>query len=67
MAQFSVDHNKNTQSKKIYPYLLEIQSNLLQGLATTVVVPLVKFEKIRQKFSRGSYQFSHSINMTLSC
>lgn len=53
MAQFSVYHNKNTQSKKTYPYLLEIQSNLLQDLATTVVVPLVKFEKNKTKVLTG--------------
>lgn len=53
MAQFSVYLNKNTQSKKTYPYLLEIQSNLLQDLATTVVVPLVKFEKDKTKILTG--------------
>jgi toxin CcdB len=45
MAQFSVHINKNLQTKKIYPFLLDIQSNLLNELATTVVVPLVKFDK----------------------
>ena len=49
MAQFSVYHNENTQTKKAYPFLLEIQSNLLSDLVTTVVVPLVKFDKSRTK------------------
>ncbi|MBR7799230.1 CcdB family protein [Undibacterium fentianense] len=67
MAQFCVYHNRNTQSKKTCPYLLEMQSNLSQDLATTVVVPLVKFEKTKPKFSRDSRRFFHSINKTLSC
>lgn len=49
MAQFSVYHNKNARAKKEYPFLLEIQSNLLNGLATTVVVPMIKFESGRTK------------------
>lgn len=49
MAQFSVYHNKNVQTKKTYPFLLEIQSNLLSDLITTVVVPLVKFDKHKTK------------------
>ncbi len=53
MAQFSVYHNKNAQTKKEYPFLLDIQSNLLHGLATTVVVPFVKFEQGRTKMLSG--------------
>lgn len=49
MSQFSVFHNKNTHTKKTYPYLLEIQSNLLSELATTVVVPLVQYDQNRTK------------------
>lgn len=40
MAQFMVYQNKNPLSKKSLPLLLEIQSNLLRDLITTVVVPL---------------------------
>lgn len=53
MAQFSVYHNKNAQTKKEFPFLLEIQSNLLSGLATTVVVPFIKFEDGRTKMLNG--------------
>lgn len=40
MAQFIVYENPNRATKKTYPYLLDIQSNLLDELRTTVVIPL---------------------------
>lgn len=44
MAQFFVYQNKNTNTKKTYPLLLDVQSNLLESLQTTVVIPLIKYE-----------------------
>jgi toxin CcdB len=44
MAQFTVYQNNNPLSKKSIPLLLDIQSNLLESLQTTVVIPLVKLE-----------------------
>ena len=40
MTQFVVYENTNRTKKKAYPYLLDIQSNLLNELRTTVVIPL---------------------------
>ena len=40
MAQFIAYANPNRTTKKLYPYLLDIQSNLLSDLRTTVVIPL---------------------------
>lgn len=40
MAQFIIYANANPQTKQLYPYLLELQSNLLSELATCVVAPL---------------------------
>lgn len=40
MAQFIAYENSNRVTKKTYPYLLDIQSNLLDELRTTVVIPL---------------------------
>ena len=40
MTQFVVYENTNRTMKKAYPYLLDIQSNLLNELQTTVVIPL---------------------------
>ncbi|MGH7885780.1 MAG: CcdB family protein [Thermodesulfobacteriota bacterium] len=43
MPQFSVYQNKNSNSNEIYPYLLDIQSDLLRDLKTTVVIPVCEF------------------------
>ncbi len=49
MTQFTIYQNKNSQSKKEYPLLLDIQTNLLNSLQTTVVVPLKKFDANKDK------------------
>lgn len=41
MAQFDVYENPNPASQKSIPYLLDVQTDLLDTLATRVVVPLV--------------------------
>ena len=40
MAQFIAYKNPNRRTQKTYPYLLDIQSNLLDDLRTTIVIPL---------------------------
>ncbi|PWV68837.1 CcdB family protein [Halomonas sp. A11-A] len=40
MAQFHAYENRNPASRERYPYLLDIQCDLLGELRTTVVVPL---------------------------
>ena len=42
MAQFDVYRNPNPATAAAIPYLLDVQSDLLQGLLTRVVVPLAK-------------------------
>ena len=41
MAQFDVYENPNPASRKSAPYLLDVQTDLLDSLTTRVVVPLV--------------------------
>jgi toxin CcdB len=41
MPQFQLYKNANKATQKNYPYLLDIQSNLLSDLRTTVVIPLM--------------------------
>jgi toxin CcdB len=41
MAQFDVCRNPNPDTQAAIPYLLEVQSDLLESIATCVVVPLV--------------------------
>jgi toxin CcdB len=40
MAQFRVYENPSKASRKTYPFFLDIQSDLLAELSTTVVIPL---------------------------
>jgi toxin CcdB len=49
MPQFTVYQNKNSQSKKIIPYLLNVQADLLSDLQTCVVVPLTAADKNKDK------------------
>lgn len=41
MAQFDVYENTNPETRKTIPYLLDVQTELLDNLATRVVVPLI--------------------------
>ena len=41
MPQLHLYKNSNKATQKTYPYLLDIQSNLLSDIRTTVVVPLM--------------------------
>jgi len=49
VAQFSVYRNKNPASKATYPFLVDVQSNLLEDLRTRVVVPLSKVASLARK------------------
>lgn len=40
MAQFTVHKNANPATKSAIPYLLDVQSDLIDALTTRVVVPL---------------------------
>jgi toxin CcdB len=40
MAQFDIYTNNNTDSTAEFPYLLDIQADILSGLDTRVVIPL---------------------------
>lgn len=49
MPPLTIYQNKNLHSKKEFPLLLDIQTNLLNSLQTTVVVPLKKLEPNKDK------------------
>jgi toxin CcdB len=40
MPQFAVHRNRNTATKVRFPFLLDVQTDLLEDLGTRVVVPL---------------------------
>jgi toxin CcdB len=49
MAQFDVYRNPNPATRGRVPYLLDVQSGLLDPLATRVVVPLCRPQVLRGK------------------
>jgi toxin CcdB len=40
MAQFTIYENPNRVSRKTFPFLLDIQADLLNDLRTTILIPL---------------------------
>lgn len=48
MAQFSVHRNANPATRDAVPFLLDVQADLLEGLATRVVVPLYASGALRR-------------------
>jgi toxin CcdB len=57
MAQFDVYLNPNMATRSVIPYLLDVQSDLLDALATRVVVPLVLAEEMGRAAKHLNPQF----------
>ncbi len=49
MGQFAVYKNKNSRTKSSFPFLVDVQSDLLEALQTRVVVPLTKVAGLTKK------------------
>ena len=49
MAQLTVYRNANSRSRATYPFLVDIQSDLLDELGTRVVIPLAKAPRLVRK------------------
>ena len=49
MAQFTVYRNKSPRTKATFPFLLDVQSDLLEALNTRVVIPLSKIPMLTRK------------------
>lgn len=49
MAQFTVHRNKDARTKGIFPYLVDVQSDLLEDLHTRVVIPMSKLASLTRK------------------
>jgi toxin CcdB len=58
MAQFDVHRNINPGSRDWAPYLLDVQNDLLDPLATRVVVPLIKMEEMDKPARRLNPRFA---------
>jgi len=46
MAQYDIYRNANPHTRRAIPFLLDVQSDLLDPLATRVVVPLIRKSEI---------------------
>jgi len=47
MSQFDVYENNNSATRKAYPYLVNIQSEVLSELSTRVVLPLAREKQLK--------------------
>jgi toxin CcdB len=52
VARFDVYRNPNRRSRERVPYLLDLQADLLSGLATRLVVPLVPATEFGQPIEK---------------
>ncbi len=57
MSQFDVYQNPNRETSDAIPYLLDVQADLLDRLATRVVVPLVVAEEMPLAATQLNPQF----------
>ena len=58
MAQFDVYTNPNPVTKRVIPYLLDIQTDLLNNLTTRVVIPLYTVSAMGKPAKHLNPQFS---------
>jgi toxin CcdB len=62
MAQFDVYENPNPETNQSIPFLLDVQADLLDTLATRVVVPLIAVSAMGKAANHLNPQFT--INRT---
>lgn len=52
MGQFTLYLNKDQNSKKTYPYFVDVQNNLLSDLNSRLVIPLTPSNKVNEKVAQ---------------
>lgn len=57
MAQFDIHRNLNPATRKVFPYLLNVQSDLLDVLATRTVIPLIRKMELERPIKGLTPQF----------
>lgn len=53
MAQFDVYENPSKATRKAYPYILELQNNIVSEITTRIVVPLADYSVMRSEEFKG--------------
>ena len=67
MVQFDVFENPNTETNQAIPYLLDVQADLLDGLLTRVVVPLIASSAMGKAVKHLNPQFTiHNTTVFMS-
>jgi toxin CcdB len=46
MVQFTLYENLSPASRKVYPYFVDIQSELLESLNSRLVIPLARADRL---------------------
>jgi toxin CcdB len=49
MRQFTVYRNKSPRTQSTFPFLVDVQSDLLEPLQTRVVIPITRVASLSQK------------------
>lgn len=57
MAQFDAHENLNLETQQLVPYLLNVQADLLDGLRTRMVVPLLTLSGVGSPIGHLNPQF----------
>lgn len=50
MSQFDVYANPSKKTKKLFPYLVDIQNQIISELATRIVVPLGRADAFKNEY-----------------
>lgn len=66
MSQFTVYANKNAKTRKTFPYLIDMQSDLLEELQTTVAIPLCKASQLHDQIIANFARWLKSAAKNLS-
>ena len=53
MAQFDVYRNTSAKTKAAFPYIVDIQQTLLDDIATRIVIPLGKMERLQYEYLKN--------------
>lgn len=51
--QYDVYENTDKDTKKVYPYFVDIQSNLLDTLNSRVVIPLTPIKNVSKEYPKN--------------
>lgn len=57
MAQFDIHRNLNPATKRLFPYLVDVQSDLLDVVSTRAVIPLIVKSEIKHAAKQLNPEF----------